>query len=386
MQWLPEFGGAKARVAAALARKAIDDMPDNEGRWLVLGRALILLGEFRDAASHLRDAIAILPRSEELRLLLVDVLVAQGLLEEALPHAKAALAIAPNNPRAKRFCLELLVSLERRDGIDLASEAAAALLSSNSRLLQVQAKSLGPMGTLDLCDSVLAENSAHTYAKYLKALALGALHRMDEARDLVALDNLVEISDLPVPSGYADDRSFRGALAAEIFANPTLAGDPRGSSTRDGRQTRQLRQPNAVAVEALIVGIKKAVETCGERPKAAHDGFSAGRPAMARLDIWAVINGRNGRQAPHGHPGGWISGVYYVDAPRLPGENAYRGALIVGAIDTKQHGFEPPWGTRAIEPVPGRLVLFPSYVSHATEPTGIDGARISVAFDVVPIR
>ncbi|MEI9996940.1 MAG: putative 2OG-Fe(II) oxygenase [Rhizomicrobium sp.] len=115
------------------------------------------------------------------------------------------------------------------------------------------------------------------------------------------------------------------------------------SATCDGRQTRQLRQPNAVAVEALIV-------------------------------------------APHGHPGGWISGVYYVDAPRLPGENAYRGALIVGAIDTKQHGFEPPWGTRAIEPVPGRLVLFPSYVSHATEPTGIDGARISVAFDVVPIR
>ncbi|MEJ0041812.1 MAG: putative 2OG-Fe(II) oxygenase [Rhizomicrobium sp.] len=43
-------------------------------------------------------------------------------------------------------------------------------------------------------------------------------------------------------------------------------------------------------------------------------------------------------------------------------------------------------GTRAIEPVPGRLVLFPSYVSHATELTGIDGARISVAFDVVPIR
>ncbi len=60
MQWLPEFGGAKARAAAALARKAIDDMPDNEGRWLVLGRALIHLGEFRDAASHLRDAIAIL--------------------------------------------------------------------------------------------------------------------------------------------------------------------------------------------------------------------------------------------------------------------------------------------------------------------------------------
>jgi hypothetical protein len=37
-----------------------------------------------------------------------------------------------------------------------------------------------------------------------------------------------------------------------------------------------------------------------------------------------------------------------------------------------------------IEPVPGRLVLFPSYVPHATIPPGSsDGARICVTFDVV---
>jgi hypothetical protein len=44
----------------------------------------------------------------------------------------------------------------------------------------------------------------------------------------------------------------------------------------------------------------------------------------------------------------------------------------------------PPWGVQEIEPVPGRLLLFPSFLPHATEPTGIAGARISVAFDVVP--
>ena len=49
-------------------------------------------------------------------------------------------------------------------------------------------------------------------------------------------------------------------------------------------------------------------------------------------------------------------------------------------------GFEPPWGTLQIEPVPGRLVLFPSCVPHATEASGVDGARISVAFDVLPVH
>jgi len=33
---------------------------------------------------------------------------------------------------------------------------------------------------------------------------------------------------------------------------------------------------------------------------------------------------------------------------------------------------------------PGRLVLFPLYTPHATEPSGIEGARICLAFDIVP--
>ena len=39
-----------------------------------------------------------------------------------------------------------------------------------------------------------------------------------------------------------------------------------------------------------------------------------------------------------------------------------------------------------MEPVPGRLALFPSFVPHATEPCGFDGERISVAFDIIPVR
>jgi len=37
-----------------------------------------------------------------------------------------------------------------------------------------------------------------------------------------------------------------------------------------------------------------------------------------------------------------------------------------------------------IEPVPGRLVLFPSYAPHGTEAAGIEGERISIGFDVIP--
>jgi uncharacterized protein (TIGR02466 family) len=147
-----------------------------------------------------------------------------------------------------------------------------------------------------------------------------------------------------------------------------------------------LRQPDAVAIEALIAQIKRAAQDYEHRISASDNIFSATRPKWARLDIWAVVCGRDGRQKAHLHPHGWLSGVYYVTAPRPAGANLYRGPLILGALDPHAHGVEPPWGTREIEPVPGRLVLFPSYLPHATQPSGVDGVRISVAFDVVPAK
>jgi hypothetical protein len=78
-----------------------------------------------------------------------------------------------------------------------------------------------------------------------------------------------------------------------------------------------------------------------------------------------------------------LSGVTYVAAPQIA--DTYQGALVIGLLDS---GLDPvktlPWPTREIEPVPGRLVIFPSFVPHMTRPTGVDGRRISVSFDVEP--
>jgi len=40
---------------------------------------------------------------------------------------------------------------------------------------------------------------------------------------------------------------------------------------------------------------------------------------------------------------------------------------------------------RTIQPVPGRLVLFPSYMWHGTVPFHDKAARTTIAFDVVPV-
>ena len=76
---------------------------------------------------------------------------------------------------------------------------------------------------------------------------------------------------------------------------------------------------------------------------------------------------------------GWISSALYVALPPDLGQGE-AGMLTLGEarsscfdVDTKPF--------RMVEPKPGRLVLFPSYMWHGTRPFG-EGERLTVAFDV----
>jgi hypothetical protein len=202
------------------------------------------------------------------------------------------------------------------------------------------------------------------------------------ARAAMKAEGHIAIRDLPPPPGFADGARFHAALAREIVENPTLIPDPRRKATEGGMQTMQLRRPGARATEALIAQIRSEVQAHIARLQGIGSDFVRATPETAELVSWAVIYKPEGHQRAHHHADGWLSGVYYVAAPRARGDNRYRGGLRLGALDDAGGA---PWEVLDIEPVPGRLVLFPSYVPHDTEPTGVDGDRISVAFDITPV-
>ena len=385
MEWVHDFGPRKVRVAAELARRRVAHAPDLPTSWLALADILTEMGDFDTAAASLRDAVERLPRSAQLRCRLAWALMRHDAFEEARAQGDAALALAPDDPEIRMLHFELLARTRSWDAAGRSLDAIAGPVPT-SGAIRTQEKRLNSASLLAFCEAQLAEDPASTAAIFYKAIALARLGRGEEARAVLSLDKHVAICDLPPPAEYGAGEKFCRLLAEEIFRNPTLGADPRGKATREGRQTRHLRQPNAVAIEALIKQIKCAVQDYEQQLAASNTGFAHGRPKMARLNIWAVVTGKDGRQKAHLHPAGWLSGVYYVAAPRPDGAGRYRGPLILGALDPQTHGVDPPWETREIEPVPGRLVLFPSYVPHATQPSGIEGARISIAFDVVPAK
>jgi Putative 2OG-Fe(II) oxygenase len=90
-----------------------------------------------------------------------------------------------------------------------------------------------------------------------------------------------------------------------------------------------------------------------------------------------------GRHVNHLHPEGWISSAYYVTVPEVTKDAEAKNGWIKFGEPSLDLALKDPI-RRAVQPVPGRLVLFPSYVWHGTVPLQASSARTTIAFDAVP--
>ena len=112
-------------------------------------------------------------------------------------------------------------------------------------------------------------------------------------------------------------------------------------------------------------------------PLSVPDGYLA--------DMWCNVMYDGGHQAPHNHPKGWFSACYYNVLPdRVTASgDAREGWIEFGGT---AYDFPEPADTpkRQIQPEPGLMVVFPSYMFHRTIPFHSDQIRISCAFDAKP--
>lgn len=362
----------------ALARKDLDAHPQSATSWGIVGGMLLSLGRRSEAIDVLAEGLSVCPDSSLLHLSLARALASVGRFEEALASCDAVTDGQSETKAARALRFELLIKLQR---FAEASEMLGSMQAINPcepyifKLLEQDMRTPDKVQKiLDACETALSANANCTNALYYKAISLAKLGRVAAAREILSVDRGVAVRqpELPLPAAVGGD--FLTALSAEICAQPELEEDPRGLATRNGRQTPPLVPTSGPAIAALLALIKDEVDRY-----AASDGNSA--LAKARLVAWAVVCGGDGKQLAHTHKTARLSGVFYVQAPKSAGR--YQGPLLLGALDPAL-GVEPPWGVRSIEPLPGRLIIFPSYVPHATEPSGCPGERISVAFDVIP--
>jgi len=151
----------------------------------------------------------------------------------------------------------------------------------------------------------------------------------------------------------------------------------RGGTQTDGHLFQRI-EPEIVAMREVI---RQAVtEHAAQLPPAdpKHPLLRSRPEKVEFTGAWSVRLTAGGSHANHVHPMGWLSSALYIVLPPDLGQDD-AGWLTLGEPQAQLGLDLPPF--RIVEPKPGRLALFPSWMWHGTRPFG-EGERMTVAFDV----
>jgi hypothetical protein len=375
MRWVSVHSPAQRLTIVGLAGRAARERPDNPALQLTWANATEAAGEQEEALRLFHQACERFPGHEPLHAAYAAALGRQGQSRAALDLAEAWLPAT----WACKLQFRMLLRLGNTERLPALQAALALADPLDPDLLEYLGEAWRgePERLLRHCDRILAGDPGAMHAVYHKAVALAQIGRAQEAAALMALDRFVEVAVLDMPPSMSDGSDFHGQLEAEILANPTRHADPAGHASRHGLRTAVLPLPGDHAGPLLVAAIQDRIQRYAATLTADHP-FAAGRPDAATFKSWALLFRTRGHQAVHHHPGAWLTGVYYAKVPpRLAGP----GALRVGSLPAAA-GVKPPWRVFDVQPTPGTLVLFPSYVPHETIPSGSEDLRISIAFDV----
>lgn len=375
--------GRPAEAEAPL-RQAVAVKPDHAEAWNNLGVALARTRRNDEACSAYARALAVRPDYVEALLNRVDAMIALGRADEAEADARAVLARMPGHARAANQLGALLdqrgVLAEAiavyRDALDKGGLNHPVGVNLAMALLRADA----PADALAVADALLEALPTVTTPLALKCAALERIGDEAALETLMGVARFVRVIDIESVPGFESVAAFNAALAAELRAHPSLMFEPEGLVTRAGRQSDDLADASTPALRALAGLARKHAGDHAARLEGSDHPFLRARPERWSLTLWGTILSPGGTVGAHIHAPNWMSGVYYPELPDNIGADQ-EGWFAIGTLPEALGGD----GLRHVmEPAAGRMILFPSYLWHATLPFGGADERISLAFDLVP--
>lgn len=383
----------KGDVRGALERyeRLLASMPDDPQLLNIAACAHFELGETDEAEKQFRRAVRQRPDFVDAWNNLGLMLQGGGRLRDALDAYDRVRKLAPALPVAHSNAGNVNLLLERYAPARRAYEEALKLAPDDANTLCAYAKTLLGLGewnaALAPLERALALRPGFCGALALRLVALQELGRDEAFSQLNDFDRLVDAGHIDPPEGYESLAAFNAALAKHCLNHPSLEYERSANATRKGHHSGNFARdadPGPIA-HLLDIADKRAGLYSASRPTDASHPYLAQRPEKWTHDIWCVILGDLGYQDPHVHPGGWLSGVYYVSLPDAISETdeTCQGWIEFGRpIAYPQAKMEPR--VRLCQPEEGKMILFPSYFYHRTVPFHSAQKRISIAFDLIP--
>lgn len=212
---------------------------------------------------------------------------------------------------------------------------------------------------------------------------------LDDPREhwLCDYERLVMVTEVMPSDESLGPGDYARVVAASLDPLHVTAAAPGDQTLRGGTQTsgalfdrpdpeiRRFRESVLIAAGKAIAGLPDDPDHPFLRRKSRRLDFSGS---------WSVRLKGGGFHVPHFHAEGWMSSAYYARLPQAGADARQRreGWIQFGSPPEMFELDLPP--RRIVEPLPGRLVLFPSYLWHGTIPfEGED--RLTAAFDYIPV-
>lgn len=342
----PKF--ARDIAAAAAAHR------DDVRLQMRFGDVLRRTGDLAGAEILLRDLLGRCGPLPEIRSALATVLQEAGRLEEAEMHALQAAAATPADTAIVENVVAILLCRGRPE------QAAPFIRAQRTREPHEQ--------------------------RWIAYEASAARLRGDARyRELCDYDRLVRVYDLEAPPGRGSIEELNAELLETLSARHPFAMHPFDQSLRNGSQTaRSLLIDPSPAIRAVLQAFAAPLEDYRQSIGAAagHPLSERNRAPAVLAGCWSVQLRREGFHVNHIHPQGWISSAYYVGVPaEVQDEDLKSGWLKFGEPRFPVPGAGPE---RLVQPRAGRLVLFPSYLWHGTNPIHGGEPRTTIAFDAIP--
>jgi tetratricopeptide (TPR) repeat protein len=316
-----------------------------------------------------------------------SLLMMAGRAAEAHDAFAGLAAREPDNRGAWIATATTLTTLKRHGEAMALLDAMLAKTPQDFRLRAAAANAALYGGDASKAAALLETVVAHAPHDHNSLARLSTAWRLlGDARDetLMEYDGLIAIFDLEPPQGFSSMTDFNAALEAELAALHPPTREFLGQSLRTGTQTSgHLFGGGHALVERLKHRIDDAVARyiAGLRDDPRHPLHGRRGKDFSYAGSWSSRLSDCGFHINHIHPLGWISSCYYVGVPdAVTDEKAMQGWIKFGEPDFES-GLP---ARRAIQPQPGRLVLFPSYMWHGTVPFRSDAKRTTIAFDVAP--
>jgi uncharacterized protein (TIGR02466 family) len=392
----PELHLARAQALQELGR--LDEAEEALGAGLQLDAAhvdcQVALGQLRfmrgqaDPFRRMRDAAIGAGDNLRLRLAFGNLLRQAGFLQEAEQELRALLGRMGRVPEITAPLAIVVHTTGRYDeAVALASEAAAQRPDSAAIAQALTGALLSAGRGADALQVIERWRARQPLDQSWLAFEASALRLVGDERyrDLYDYERLVRPFELDPPPGWASIADFNRDLIASLERLHRLKVHPLDQSLRHGTQTQRslLKESDPVIrafLQAIEVPIARYREAMGHDPAHPLRARNAGPTQI--VGCWSVRLGRSGYHVNHNHPEGWISSAYYVQVPEeVADENARRGWIKFGEPGIPIPGAD---AEHYVQPRPGRLVLFPSYMWHGTMPIEGDAPRMTIAFDMVP--